>query len=135
MSWRCNIVSVRCSVFVFSCLLQVLHSPVPFLLFIADKQREAVGTQFLFKRQSEATRNLITETLPLIKDGKAVFWLGAAGTGKSSSMNEMVVTMLKDLGSPNGPNVLLVRVDTVLYVFSIKMDKDNDKDKDKDKDK
>ena len=120
MSWRYNIILVRFSFFVFSCLLQVLHAPVPFLLFTVRKQSKAIGTQFLFKRQSETARNLISETLTLIKQGSAVFWLGAAGTAKSASMNEVVVSVLRELGNPDGPDVLLVRVDIVLYVFSIK---------------
>ena len=97
-----------------------MHAPVPFLLFTVQKQAAAISTQFLFKRQSAAARNLISETLTLIKQGRAVLWLGAAGTAKSSSMNEVVVSMLRELGTPDGPDVLLVRVDSVLFVFSIK---------------
>ena len=104
----------------FLSFLQVLHAPVPFLLFTVEKQAEAIGTQFLFKRQSEAARNLISETLTLIKQGRAVLWLGASGTAKSSSMNEVVVSVLRELGTPDGPDVLLVRADIVLFVFSIK---------------
>jgi hypothetical protein len=86
--------------------------------FATGKQDDATGRSVVFRRISRADRARTTHTVQRLLDGLKTGWIGTAGIGKSTGINDVLVQLLRHLGDEGWPSQVGVRMPPFAHVFT-----------------